>query len=37
MVVLEKYYLSHLKAQHIQQRYVKDAIKALEQEIKAST
>lgn len=36
MVVLEKYYLSHLKAQHIQQRYVEDALKTLEQEAKAS-
>jgi integrase len=37
MVVLENYYLSHLKAQHIQQRYVEDAIRMLEQEMKASS
>lgn len=36
MVVLENYYLSHLKARHIQQRYVEAALRMLEQEAKAS-
>lgn len=36
MVVLENYYLSHLKARHIQQRYVAEALRTLEQEAKAS-
>jgi len=37
MVVLENYYLSHLKAQHIQQRYVAEALRILEKEVRAQS
>jgi integrase len=36
MVVLENYYLSHLKARHIQQGYVEDDLRTLDQDAKAS-